>query len=248
MSWDDDYMSDKFIQELEKAEELNKSKLNKSKRLCTRKEPQQQPVQQKPKNIMERHREEGLAKSIPSTNKGFAMLAKMGYKPGEGIGKNSSGISEPVGIEVKNDKKGFGKRRTNAEIIQEFQERLAAKINETTVESFRNRLAEEKMKKFNEIDLYKSQKVCKQLDENENIEPEEIWFWPEVQEHQDEEEENDNEVNDEEETENIPAECKLEVLTEYLRFKHLYCIWCAVKYNDIEDLQDNCPGNTRNEH
>ena len=32
-------------------------------------------------------REEGLQKTIGAENKGFALLSKMGYKPGMGIGK-----------------------------------------------------------------------------------------------------------------------------------------------------------------
>lgn len=32
--------------------------------------------------------EEGLSKPIDSSNKGFALLQKMGYKPGAGIGKD----------------------------------------------------------------------------------------------------------------------------------------------------------------
>ena len=33
------------------------------------------------------NREKGLQTSLTSNNKGFAMLQKMGYKPGMGIGK-----------------------------------------------------------------------------------------------------------------------------------------------------------------
>lgn len=33
-------------------------------------------------------RDEGLGKSLDASNKGFALLQKMGYKPGEGIGKS----------------------------------------------------------------------------------------------------------------------------------------------------------------
>lgn len=36
-------------------------------------------------------REEGLQKSLDSTNKGFALLAKMGYKAGESLGKEKTG-------------------------------------------------------------------------------------------------------------------------------------------------------------
>ena len=48
-------------------------------------------------------------KSIDSSNKGFAMLAKMGYKAGESLGKSNSGRIEPIPIEVKNDRGGLGK-------------------------------------------------------------------------------------------------------------------------------------------
>lgn len=42
----------------------------------------------KPKAVVEHEkREEGLQSAISSDNKGFAMLTKMGYKPGMGIGK-----------------------------------------------------------------------------------------------------------------------------------------------------------------
>lgn len=41
------------------------------------------------KALEEQRRQEGLEKAIDSNNKGFALLQKMGYKPGSGIGKNS---------------------------------------------------------------------------------------------------------------------------------------------------------------
>ena len=45
----------------------------------------------KPKAVIEHEkREEGLQAAISSDNKGFALLAKMGYKPGMGIGKKGT--------------------------------------------------------------------------------------------------------------------------------------------------------------
>ena len=60
-------------------------------------------------NLEVEKRHEGLQKSIDSSNKGFAMLAKMGYKAGESLGKSNSGRIEPIPIEVKNDRGGLGK-------------------------------------------------------------------------------------------------------------------------------------------
>ena len=43
----------------------------------------------KPKRVMEQeNRLQGLEKSLTSENKGFALLQKMGYKPGMSIGKS----------------------------------------------------------------------------------------------------------------------------------------------------------------
>ena len=55
-------------------------------------------------------RHEGLQTSIDPSNKGFEMLARMGYKAGESLGKSNSGRVDPIPIEVKtkNDRSGIG--------------------------------------------------------------------------------------------------------------------------------------------
>ena len=37
---------------------------------------------------------------------GMMMLQKMGWKQGEGLGKNNEGTLEPLSLDVKNDRKG----------------------------------------------------------------------------------------------------------------------------------------------
>lgn len=45
----------------------------------------------KPKKVLEKEkREEGLSKTIGAENKGFAMLQKMGFKPGMTLGKKGN--------------------------------------------------------------------------------------------------------------------------------------------------------------
>lgn len=36
----------------------------------------------------------------------MALLQKMGWRPGEGLGKNKEGTLEPLQLEIKMDKKG----------------------------------------------------------------------------------------------------------------------------------------------
>ena len=46
--------------------------------------------------------------SIASTNKGFKMLAKMGWKDGDGLGKEGKGRVEPVKAEERPERQGLG--------------------------------------------------------------------------------------------------------------------------------------------
>jgi len=203
-------------------------------------------------------REEGLSSAITSANKGFEMLMKMGYKPGQGIGKTQSGMTEPIPVEVKSDRQGLGKTLKKKDSYNRGNP--IAKLDNMDTRDFRSRMAQGKAEQLQKIDLYKSQKVCQELDTKENIEtPEESWFWLESKEEEEEEaddidddvdkdddvDEDDDVDKDDETLSNLE---KLDILTKYLRKKYFYCIWCGIKFNDEDDLRDDCPGNTRNDH
>jgi len=50
-----------------------------------------------------------LEVAISDSNKGFKMLAKMGWKEGEGLGsENNQGIVEPIKIEQRVERAGLG--------------------------------------------------------------------------------------------------------------------------------------------
>ena len=63
-------------------------------------------------------REEGLSRKLDSTNKGFAMLAKMGYKEDTGLGKNSTGRIQPVEVIVKEGRMGLGRENALRKIAE----------------------------------------------------------------------------------------------------------------------------------
>ncbi len=95
-------------------------------------------------------RREGLDKRLDSSNKGFAMLQKMGYKPGtvrlirpnqsktvftrtffigEGLGKKDvSGRVDPIPIEVKKDRGGLGREAVLREVTQRKAEFLKRRM------------------------------------------------------------------------------------------------------------------------
>ncbi|KAI4491677.1 hypothetical protein M0804_003069 [Polistes exclamans] len=265
MSDEEDYMSDKFLELSEKCATPSLVYRHTDKRqfeLEKKKAEHEAKMKEKNKSIHlieHEKREEGLSNAITSNNKGFALLMKMGYKPGQGIGKTESGIIEPIGVELKADRHGLGKapkqKVTKKKIVD-------TRLDNSHMKDFRERMAEKKLEQMLKIDLYKSQKICQQLDTKANIEePQESWFWLNDTEKEDEseekekdnneqekEEEEEEEDKEKEEEEELTVNEKLDILTKYLRGKYFYCIWCGVLFDNEDDLRDNCPGCTRNDH
>ena len=68
--------------------------------------PRLQPYDKK--SLEETQREAGMAERLGPTNKGFNMLKAMGYKEGDGLGKEGEGRREPVTISKRQGKAGLG--------------------------------------------------------------------------------------------------------------------------------------------
>ncbi|XP_055696479.1 G patch domain-containing protein 11 [Lutzomyia longipalpis] len=260
---EEDYMSDKFLEKnlpnirpgLIKNRERQREVEVQAKKAKIDEETRNR---NKPKQVMEKERlQEGLSSAISSDNKGFALLAKMGYKQGQAIGKTGNqGIVEPIGITVKSGRGGLGREAALKQLEERKREilrqRLLAKgdTEPTSAEEFRNRMFRKAENRQIEADLGKCQRTCERLDLSLEItEPEMEWFWPPKpkEKEETEEDENDEESEEDEEEDFEPAE-KLEMLTNYVRSMHLYCHWCGVKYNDVDDLVNSCPGVTKDDH
>lgn len=172
---------------------------------------------------------------------------KMGYKPGHGIGKTESGITEPIGLQLKLDRQGLGKGIVKKNNKKTEGKSFNDELNNENFKNFRDRLVQKRTDQLLKMDLYKSQKICEQLDIQQKIDkPREAWFWLPVNE-TDSDTEEDNEEDNEDDN-SLPINEKLEILTKYLREKYFYCIWCGLAFQDEDDLKDNCPGSTRNDH
>ena len=59
-------------------------------------------------NEREKTESSNLETSITNTNKGFKMMAKMGYKKGQGLGKKEQGIAEPIKPDMRPSGVGLG--------------------------------------------------------------------------------------------------------------------------------------------
>ena len=87
---EEDYMSDKFLLgAAENAPGLVPDKIAKKYKKEMKHNELNQRNKTKPMRVREtEHREQGLASALDSSNKGFAMLQKMGFKHGMGLGKD----------------------------------------------------------------------------------------------------------------------------------------------------------------
>ncbi|KAM9365997.1 G patch domain-containing protein 11 [Pholidichthys leucotaenia] len=252
---EEDYMSDAFLSKIQDV----KPGVSMVRRV---KEAMKREAQQKEKNMKNRQksykeqekesREEALQSSISNENKGFALLQKMGYKAGQGLGRMGAGRVDPIPLNIKTDRGGIGmeeaRKRKAEEELECYQQKIRArKQNETkSLEDFRSRVRTEREERKIEGDLRRSQRSCEQLDSQKGITvPRETWYWPKA----DVDEEGDDLKEDKEEeiTDLTPFD-KLQILTSYLRGVHFYCIWCGTTYYDEEDLCSNCPGDTAAEH
>ncbi|XP_031621220.1 G patch domain-containing protein 11 [Contarinia nasturtii] len=316
-SEEDDYMSDAFLAKTIETDVrpglvgnhkiARRIKLeDEKKKLDDEQKNKQKPVKQ----LEAERREEGLSAAISSDNKGFAMLAKMGYKQGDAIGRSSTGIVEPISIQIKSDRAGLG-RAAAIKQLEEYKERLRKTKSEAKSETstsslhlFRQRMAQKNCDRQLEADLCKCQRACEKLDIDASIEKSVMaFFWPkrnkgepaETQEdpydendkkpkrlrkdstssddsvakkhfgHMSDSSDSSSSESEEEETrkiEEIPNEApntddeedeyetseKVEMLTTYLRTTYCYCHWCGTHYENVDDLEANCPGTTKDEH
>ncbi|XP_053476634.1 G patch domain-containing protein 11 [Ictalurus furcatus] len=256
---EEDYMSDAFLNPsldvrpgipmMKRLKEtLRRGTLHKEKNILN----QQKSYKEQEQN----RRDAALQSSLSSENKGFALLQKMGYTAGQGLGKEGTGRVEPLPLTIKTDRGGIGmeqlKKRKAEESLENYRKRLEVKqqIEKKSLEDFRERKRTEREKHETEGDLRKSQWACEQLDRQKGIiVPRDVWYWPEVVKNQeaDHEELSTGSEGSEEDNE-LTSLLKLQFITSYLRSVHFYCIWCGTAYRDEADINTNCPGDTALNH
>ncbi|KAF2869326.1 hypothetical protein BDV95DRAFT_498095 [Massariosphaeria phaeospora] len=110
-------------------------------------------------------REAALATALPETNKGFKMMAKLGFKQGDTLGKSESARKDPIQVVVKGDKGGIGlesdKKRKKRE--QWEQAGREAKRTKETEGDYLAHLRQARKDKKAETDLDNAQRTAERL-------------------------------------------------------------------------------------
>ncbi|CAL4068384.1 unnamed protein product, partial [Meganyctiphanes norvegica] len=258
-----DYMSDAFLAQCSGRNDdvrpgLMHSHATKRKAQMEKKKVELDAIQKakkRPFKEVEKERlNEGLHKALESNNKGFAMLTKMGYKPGTSLGKEGKGIIEPVKVDLKIDRVGLGWQQMITDHRRKREENRLKRMKKHAEACDPDEYSV-KMRTF-AVYLHKmihcghnNTLICSKLEISVSVccAP----GWPMIY------------VTSEPWAgRNVEAihRCyadilgvykphdQLRILTSYLRDTYFYCIWCGTAYNNTEDLNSNCPGKTREDH
>lgn len=124
-------------------------------------------------DLMEERAQEGLSQPLPSSNKGFQLLMKLGFDKERGLGKDNIGHKDPVSLNIRSsrDHSGLGivdektaKRTRNEE---EKREREAKYRDQES--SFRIHTSKQYTLAQLVRDIKNVQKVIEELDASNNI-------------------------------------------------------------------------------
>src|SRR5579871_4362106 len=114
-------------------------------------------------------RDAALAAPIDASNKGFRMLAKLGYKPETTLGKSQDAIKEPVKIEMKTNKGGIGfvsetQKRQREAIDREAEQFKRAKLD---LDGYREQMSKQREEERARHQVFRAQKVAEHLESGE---------------------------------------------------------------------------------
>jgi len=129
---------------------------------------------EKLRDMMRRQLSDGLHTSIPKSNKGHRLLAKMGYKEGMGLGKDGHGRKAPVKVHLEQKRVGLG-RHAEVEEMRSKRRRMqnvaASRKKNAFLHTARSRALMRKLEK----DLGALRRICEDFDRKNNVESNSLW-------------------------------------------------------------------------
>ncbi|EGD96017.1 G-patch domain-containing protein [Trichophyton tonsurans CBS 112818] len=173
---EDDYMSMAFVEESQsKRETFTQKKLRK---LREAEEKARVPSKAELAAAEAARREAALAKStLDASNKGFKMMAKLGYKPGSALGRQNPGgsesdepdqrLREPLWVSVKENRGGIGlDSEKKRKLREEFEGE--ARRDKAVESDFVERVRAEREEKRQEGQFQAAQRVIERLEDTDS--------------------------------------------------------------------------------
>ncbi|KAL7193444.1 hypothetical protein ACSBR2_025121 [Camellia fascicularis] len=176
-----------------------------------------------------------LESAIPQSNIGFKLLKQMGYTPGSTLGKEGSGLAEPVGLEIRRTRAGIGREDSRKEKRKREVERMEWERGkeEALMEDFGCRHKEQWRSRRIVVNYHKAKAALEQLENKEVVA---------------EADKDEEDAENEEEEEEIITEEDLQDILIKLREEYQYCLFCGCQYESMEALLSNCPGTNEDDH
>ena len=148
--------------------------------------------------------------------------------------KAEDGMKKPISIEVKAGRSGLG---LESATIQKLLEAESGRLSQ-----FKHKTSSTVTCRWTIKDLKSSQRSCFNLDSELRIEePVTQYFWPSEVRMETKAKEVDQPEVVEEDEDLIDTPKKLEEITSYLRNFHKFCLWCGIKFESAEDMEQSCP-------
>lgn len=125
---------------------------------------------------------QGMGTPIAPENKGFLLLAKMGYSGQGGLGANAQGRAAPVAVELKQGRGGLGlealRRQQEVAKTQANQYRVAKRVRDVgqLQDDYQCRMRQKHAERQAIADLPKAQHACEILDRKAGVESSTLWF------------------------------------------------------------------------
>ncbi|KAL7224299.1 hypothetical protein ACSBR1_025705 [Camellia fascicularis] len=112
-----------------------------------------------------------LESAIPQSNIGFKLLKQMGYTPGSTLGKEGSGLAEPVGLEIRRTRAGIGREDLRKEKRKREEERMEWERGkeEALMEDFGCRHKEQWRSRRIVVNYHKAKAALEQLENKEVV-------------------------------------------------------------------------------
>jgi len=158
---EDDYMSMTFADPASQQNETSIQRVARRKREAA--------LRAQVKSKAEKTKQEAAAREaalatpvLDSSNKGYKMMAKLGFKHGDTLGANQHGCAEPIQVVLKEDKGGIG---LDTERKRKFREQMDHEAKRVQVDDgeYRARVRFEREELKREGQIRNAQKVAQEL-------------------------------------------------------------------------------------